>query len=159
VAVDALTYPGFRVLAETLRLEILSIAIGADGPDLEALERACRRRSVRAAYAMPTLHNPLSCLMTVSARRRLVAIARAHDLLIIEDGAYAYLAIDAAAPVASLAPERTVYVSSLSKSVATGLRFGFVAAPQVMAASIERAIHATIWNTPGALTSIALCLD
>jgi DNA-binding transcriptional MocR family regulator len=155
VAVDALTYPGFRVLAATLRLELVPVAVSADGPDLDALEHLCRKRPVRAVYTMPTLHNPLGCLMNAAARRRLVAIARAHDLLIIEDAAYAYLAADAPAPLASLAPERTVYVSSLSKSVATGLRFGFVAATESLIAPIERAIRATAWNTAGALTSIA----
>jgi DNA-binding transcriptional MocR family regulator len=155
VATDALTYPGFKALAEALRLELAPIPAAGQGPDLDALEALCKRRRVRAVYAMPTLHNPLGWVMSASRRRQLVAIARRHGLLIIEDAAYAFLAPDPPDPLAALAPETTVYVSGLSKSVATGLRVGFVAAPAAWVPKIERAIRATTWNTPGVMTAIA----
>lgn len=155
VACDALTYPGFKVLAEAHRLELVPIPAAGQGPDPDALENLCQRRRVRAVYTMPTLHNPLGWVTGASRRRQLVAIARRHGLLIIEDAAYAFLAPDAPAPLAALAPEATVYVSGLSKSVATGLRVGFVAAPPAWLAKIERAIRATTWNTPGVMTAIA----
>jgi DNA-binding transcriptional MocR family regulator len=155
VATDALTYPGFKVLAEAHRLELAPIPAAGQGPDLDALEALCKRRRVRAVYVMPTLHNPLGWVMGASRRRQLVAIARRHGLLVIEDAAYAFLAEDPPAPLAALAPEATVYVSGLSKSVATGLRVGFVAAPAAWVAKIERAIRATTWNTPGVMTAIA----
>jgi DNA-binding transcriptional MocR family regulator len=104
---------------------------------------------------MPTLHNPLGWVMSASRRRQLVAIARRHGLLVIEDAAYAFLAEDPPQPLAALAPETTVHVSGLSKSVATGLRVGFVAAPAEWVSKIERAIRATTWNTPGVMTAIA----
>ena len=155
VATDALTYPGFKVLAEAHRLELAPIPAAGHGPDLDALEHLCKSRRVRAIYAMPTLHNPLGWVMGASRRRQLVAIARRHGLLIIEDAAYAFLAEDPPAPLAALAPETTVYVSGLSKSVATGLRVGFVAAPAQWVPKLERAIRATTWNTPGVMTAIA----
>lgn len=155
IAADALTYSGFIVLAEALHLEIVPIPVTEHGPDLEALDRLCLRRRVRAVYTMPTLHNPLGWVMSADQRESLVTIARRHDLLIIEDAAYAFLAEDPPAPLAQLAPERTVYVSGLSKSVATGLRVGFVAAPAKKVPALERTIRATTWNTPGVLTAIA----
>jgi DNA-binding transcriptional MocR family regulator len=155
VATDALTYPGFKVLAEAHRLELAPIPTTDQGPDLDALERLCISRRVRAVYAMPTLHNPLGWVISADCRRRLVSIARRHGLLIIEDAAYAFLAEDPPAPLAALAPETTVYVSGLSKSVATGLRVGFVAAPAKWVPAVERAIRATTWNTPGVMTAIA----
>lgn len=155
VAVDALTYPGFRVLAERLRLDLAPVPIGPGGTDLDALQRLCQARPVRAVYTMPTLHNPLGCVMDAPARKRLVAIARAHDLLVLEDSPYAYLAPEAPPPVAAIAPERTVYLSSLSKNVATGLRFGVVAAPPALVARLEQAVRATSWNTAGVVTSLA----
>jgi len=155
VATDALTYPGIKVLAEAHRLELLPIRAAGLGPDLDELEAMCKRRRVRAVYAMPTLHNPLGWVMSESRRRRLVSIARRHGLILIEDAAYAFLADDPPAPLAALAPETTVYVSALSKSVATGLRFGFVAAPLEWVRKIERAIRATTWSAPGVVTAIA----
>ena len=155
IAADALTYSGFKVLAQALHLEIVPIPVTETGPDLDALDTLCRRRSVRAVYTMPTLHNPLGWVMDAAWRNQLVSIARAHDLLIIEDAAYAFLATDPPPPVAQLAPERTVYVSGFSKNVATGLRVGFVAAPAEKVPALERVIRATTWNTPGVMTAIA----
>lgn len=155
VAVDDLTYPGFKVLGHTLGLDLAPVPTTAAGPDFEALEQLCRARPVRAVYTMPTMHNPLGRVMSLRRRQRLVAIARRHDLLLIEDASYAYLVEDAPPPLAELAPELTVYVSGLSKSVATGLRIGFVAAPQRLVPTIERAIRATTWNTPALISAIA----
>ena len=156
IAVDALTYSGFKVLAETLHLEVVAIPVTPVGSDLDALQALCRRRPVRAVYSMPTLHNPLGWVMGRNSREQLVAIARQYNLMIIEDAAYAFLAADAPPPVASLAPERTVYVGGLSKSVATGLRVGFVAAPNEWVKPLERTIMATTWNVPGVMSAIAV---
>lgn len=156
IAVDALTYSGFKVLAETLHLEVVAIPVTADGPDLDNLQNLCRKRPVRAIYCMPTLHNPLGWVLSRAQREQLVGIARQHDLMIIEDAAYVFLVQDAPPPLASLAPERTVYVGGLSKSVATGLRVGFVAAPMAWMGQLERTIMATTWNVPGVMSAIAV---
>ncbi|MES2041868.1 MAG: PLP-dependent aminotransferase family protein [Pseudomonadota bacterium] len=154
VAVDTLTYPGFKVVADALHLELLPIAMDEHGPDLNALEKLCRRRKVRAVYAMPTMHNPLGLVMSAQWRQELVRIARKHGLLIIEDAAYAFLATRPPAPLAALAPELTVYISGFSKNVSTGLRVGYVAAPAQWVSAIERAIRATTWNTPALMTAL-----
>jgi DNA-binding transcriptional MocR family regulator len=155
VAVDALTYPGFKVLAHALRLELAPVPADAHGTDLDALERLCASRPVRAIYTMPTLHNPLGSVMSEPGRARLAGIARRHGQLIIEDASYAYLADHPPAPLAALAPDLTVYVSSLSKSTATGLRVGSLAAPAPLVPALERAIRATAWNTPALTVAIA----
>lgn len=156
IAVDALTYSGFKVLAETLHLEIVALPVSDSGPDLEHLHHLCCKRPVRAVYSMPTLHNPLGWVLSLQQRERLVAIARQHNLMIIEDGAYAFLAQEAPVPLAELAPERTVYVGGLSKNVATGLRVGFIAAPCAWVSRMERTIMATTWNVPGVMSAIAV---
>lgn len=155
VATDALTYPGIKVLAESLGLELAPVPADGMGPDLDALERLCAKRRVRAVYAQPTVHNPLGWVMSIQRRRDLVALARKHRLLLIEDAPYAFLEAHASPPLAALAPELTVYVSGFSKSVATGLRVGFLAAPGEWVPLIERAIRATTWSTPGVMTAIA----
>jgi DNA-binding transcriptional MocR family regulator len=155
VAVDALTYPGFKVLARAFHLELVPIPATATGPDLDALHEACATRPVRAIYAMPTLHNPLGWVMTAGERARLIDIARQNGQLIIEDASYAYLVEDPPPPLAANAADITVYVSGLSKSIATGFRVGFVVAPPSAVPAMERAIRATTWNTPALTTAIA----
>jgi DNA-binding transcriptional MocR family regulator len=155
VAVDALTYPGFKLAAELGRLELAPIPAAGNGLDPDALAALCKRRRVRAVYTMPTLHNPLGWVLSATRRRELIAVARRHGLIIIEDAAYAFLADRSPPPLASLAPETTVYVSSFSKSIATGLRVGFIHAPAEWIGKLERKIRATTWNTPAAMTAIA----
>ena len=155
VVVDAVTYPGFIVLARTLGVELSPLPVTEAGPDLEALEQLCRRRRIRAVYAMPTLHNPLGWVYDDSQRARLVSIADRYGVSIIEDASYAYLVEDAPPPLAMLAPDLTIYVSGLSKSVATGLRIGFIAAPAALVPALERVIRATTWHTPGLTAAIA----
>lgn len=154
VAVDALTYPGFKAAAAARGVELLALPCDASGPDFDALAALCRTRRVRAIYSMPTLHNPLGWVLDQLQRERLIDIARQHDLLIIEDAAYAFLASSAPAPLAALAPERTVHVSGFSKNIATGLRVGYLTAPAAWVAALERSIRASTWNTPGIMTAL-----
>jgi DNA-binding transcriptional MocR family regulator len=143
------------VLAQTQRLELAPIPAASDGPDLDYLAQLCATRRLRAVYSMPTMQNPLGWVASQESRQQLIGIARKHNLLIIEDAAYAYLVENPPPPLAALAPESTFYVSGLSKSVATGLRFGFVVAPTQFIEVLERAIRATTWNTPALMTAIA----
>lgn len=154
VAVDALTYPGFKVLAELFHLELIAIPSLTNGPDFSVLRQLCLKRHIRAVYAMPTLHNPLAWVLTHRQRKDLAAIAREHDLLIIEDTAYSYLIRRPPPPIAFYAPERTVYVTGYSKNVATGLRVGAVVCPEAYRPALERAVRATTWNTPSVMTTL-----
>ncbi|HBW7199161.1 TPA: PLP-dependent aminotransferase family protein [Klebsiella pneumoniae] len=154
VAVDALTYSGFKVLAALYHLELAAIPCRPEGPDLRALHTLCQQRRVRAVYTMPTLHNPLGWVLNTGQRQALAYLARQHDLLIIEDAAYARLVSRPPPPVVSYAPERTVYVTGFSKNIATGLRVGVVISPPRYRPEIERAIRATTWNTPTLISSL-----
>ncbi|MEL5515594.1 PLP-dependent aminotransferase family protein [Serratia bockelmannii] len=154
VAVDALTYSGFKALGALYQLELVAIPVQNDGPDLDALRRICQSRHVRAMYIMPTLHNPLGWVLSHEQRKELVDIARLNDLLIIEDAAYHYLVKTQPPAVAFFAPERTVYVTGFSKNVATGLRIGVVICPEKFRPALERAVRATTWNTPSLIVSM-----
>lgn len=154
VAVDALTYPGFKALAELYHLELVAIPTLANGPDFTALKQMCEKRDVKAIYTMPTLHNPLGWVLSHNQRVELAEIAREHDLLIIEDTPYAYLSLKPPRPIAFFAPERTVYVTGYSKNVATGLRVGAVVCPDSYREALERAVRATTWNTPSVMTKL-----
>ena len=156
VAVDALTYPGFKMLAKLQHLTLQPVPAYPDGPDFDALERLCQRKRIQAIYAMPSLHNPLGWVFTDKQRIHLVEIARRYGCLLIEDASYAFLAgIKSGPALCSLAPERTVYVSSFSKSLASGLRFGFIAVPRAYATPIKAAVRASSWSMPSVITAMA----
>src|SRR6266851_2558628 len=115
LAVEALTYPGLRALANLLHLRLTPIALDGEGLIPEALEAACRAAPVRALYTMPTLHNPTTATMPVARRKALAEVARRHDLALLEDDVYGFLLDAPLPPLAHFAPERVFYITSTSK--------------------------------------------
>lgn len=156
IAIGELSYPGMRMLAASRKHEFVSIPLSPAGPDLDALERACARRGVRAIYTEPTMHNPLSWVLSLEQRERIAEIARRHDVWLLEDGTYAFLAPEAPPPLQALAPERTVYIASLSKNFATGLRFGFIVAPAPLIEGLRSGLRASTYGSPSIVTALAV---
>lgn len=154
VAVDTLTYPGFKSVAALHGLDLASIDGEQGVMDPDDLDRQCHRRQIKAVYLMPTVHNPLGSVMGETTRTDLVEVARKHDLLIIEDAAYAFLEPDPPPTFLALAPERTVHIGGFSKSIATGLRLGYVIAPPTHLNGLIEAIRATTWNAPALISSL-----
>lgn len=155
VAVDALTYPGMKLIADTRRIELVPVGLTTAGIDVDALDAVCRSRAVAAVYLMPTLHNPLGFVLDLEARTRIAEIARRHDCLLIEDATYAFLEPDGPPPLHTLASERTFHVGSLSKNLATGLRFGYVVAPSGYLDRVNRVLRASNWGTSSIVTALA----
>ncbi|MFD4535300.1 PLP-dependent aminotransferase family protein [Kitasatospora sp. NPDC058397] len=155
LAVDALSYPGVKLLAAAHGLDLAPVPVTAAGPDLDALERLCRARPVRAVYTMPTVHNPLGWVLDRAQRDRLAAIATARGCVLIEDGTYAFLEASPPAPLHALAPEHTCYVAGLSKNVAPGLRFGFAVLPGRLLRAATSSLRAAAWGSPGLVTALA----
>ncbi|GGK72256.1 putative transcriptional regulator, GntR family protein [Planomonospora parontospora subsp. parontospora] len=155
LAVDALSYPGIRLLAAAQGLDLAPVPVTAAGPDLAALDRLCRTRPVRAIYTIPTVHNPLGWVLDRERRAGLAAVARAADCVIVEDGTYAFLEAAPPPPLQALAPERTCYVAGLSKNVATGLRFGFAVVPDRHVRAVTRSLRAAAWSVPALVAALA----
>lgn len=154
IATDTLTYPGFKSIAALQGLELVPVEGRRGVMDMDHLETQCRAGKLRAVYLMPTVHNPLGAIMNEATRLRLIEIARAHDLLLIEDAAYAFLEPDPPPSLIALAPERTVHVGGFSKSLATGLRLGYLIAPTTRTDRLLEAIRATTWNAPAVISGL-----
>ena len=87
-------------------------------------------------------------------RRELARIARKYDVTILEDDVYGFLIDDAPPPIATYAPERTYFLASTSKSIAPGLRIGYVVCPPGRAAKVAATLRATIWETSPILAEV-----
>lgn len=154
VATDTLTYPGFKSVAALQGLELVPVEGRGGVMNPDDLEKQCRERKIRAVYLMPTVHNPLGVVMDETTRQRLIKVASKHNLLVIEDAAYAFLEPNPPPSLISLAPERTVHVGGFSKSLATGLRMGYVIAPATHTDKLLEAIRATTWSTPALISGL-----
>ncbi len=140
---ETLTWPGMHLFAQRHGLRLLPVAMDADGLRPEALEEAARRSHARVLYCIPTLHNPTNTTMPPARRREIMAVAAAEGLTVIEDDVYGFLADSAQTPLSAIDPEHAVYITSLSKCVAPGLRTGFVRAPRRLVPAIAGAMRAT----------------
>ncbi len=154
VLAERLTYPGMRALAGLLGLKLRGLAMDAQGILPEAFEAACRG-GARLLYTIPTLQNPTASLMPEARRRRIARIARAHDVLIVEDDIYGLLPEARPLPLAALAPDHTVYVQSLSKTLAPGLRIAYVLAPRRLLERVVAGLRSTTWMASPLLAEIA----
>jgi DNA-binding transcriptional MocR family regulator len=142
VLAEPLTYPGFKTAAVQLGLRPIACASDGEGVMPDALERACREHRPSALYVLPTMQNPTATTLSVERRRAVARVAKAHDVWIIEDDPYARL-MDAPPPaVATFAPDRTVFIATLSKCLTPGLRLAFVVAPEALRARLEEALRA-----------------
>ncbi|TXR51151.1 PLP-dependent aminotransferase family protein [Phyllobacterium endophyticum] len=149
--IAAITVPGDRVAFEDLtycsaarsvnlmgrRSIILHTDNGSATPD--DFERLCAQQHPKLVFLMPSLHNPTATTMPEEHRRAIVEIARRHNVWIIEDEIYGSVMGHDHVKIAELAPERTFNIGGLSKSVAAGVRGGWVACPQHLAARVHTA--------------------
>lgn len=141
LAVESLTYPVVKAVATRLGVELVPIETDEHGLVPAALEAA---GPVRALYVQPTLHNPLGTTMPPRRREELAETVARLDLPVIEDGIYTFLRGDVR-PFAAYAPERTVFVDSLSKRIAPGLTAGFLVPPAAWTARLASSVRSGAW--------------
>ncbi len=155
VLVEDLTYPPLKQIALHLDLKLHPVAMDGDGLLPEALDEACRGARAGVLYCMPTLHSPTTATMPEDRRRRIADVARRHDLKIIEDDVFGFLPDRRPPPLAAYAPDRTLFLTSVSKSLAPWLRVGFVRAPEALQDAVRTAVHMSCWMPPPLMADIA----
>jgi DNA-binding transcriptional MocR family regulator len=127
---EALTYQGLKAISEQAGYRLCGLTLDEEGLAPEALEQALQRGVGKVLYVMPTLQNPTTRTMSAERRRAIADICRRYDAWIVEDDVYAgYAAPGAPPPLATFAPERTLYVNAGSKILAPGLRIGALLTP------------------------------
>jgi 2-aminoadipate transaminase len=99
--------------------------------DVRTLEDYGWEKPVKFCYVIPDFQNPSGETMSLPEREALVALAREHDFLIVEDSPYRELRYsgEPVPTIYSLAPERTLHLGSFSKIFAPGFRLGWILGP------------------------------
>ena len=139
--ITAVTAPGDRIAFETLTYSQVSRSAGLVGRRTtlvesdefgmipEDFERVCAQQHPKLAFLMPSAQNPTVAVMPLARRQAIADIARKYGVWLVEDDLYGAMTGDQTPLLAELAPERTFLVGGLSKSVAAGVRGGWVACP------------------------------
>lgn len=157
LVVEPLTYPGVIALAARLGLRLIPCPVDAEGFLPETLARLCADQEPAAVYLVPTTRNPVATTMGLARRREIAAVVSARNTWMIEDDPYSRLFDSPLPALASLAPERTFHIATLSKTLSPGLRTAFVSAPTAaMAEHAADALHATTLMGSPLTTAVAI---
>jgi DNA-binding transcriptional MocR family regulator len=147
VVVERPTYDRPLKILRGHGIEVDAVPVDDEGLDPDVLEEALRRGPKPAfLYTIPTFQNPSGRTLSVERRRLVAALAREHELLVLEDDPYGLVRFEGAAPPSLFELEGGKYVaysSSFSKTIAPGLRVGYFLLPD----ELERELEATAVST------------
>src|SRR5437763_5477310 len=152
VLVEAPTYDRPLKILRRLGADVVGLPMDGDGLDVDALERALASGDKPAfLYTIATFQNPSGRTLSEERRRRVAELARAHELLVLEDDPYGLVRYEGPAlpTIFELEGGRNVaYASSFSKTVAPGVRVGYFVLPPDLAAQIEALAVSTYISPP-----------
>ncbi|HUF57766.1 MAG TPA: PLP-dependent aminotransferase family protein, partial [Thermohalobaculum sp.] len=155
VVTEALGHQTLKTLAGPLGLRLRGLEVDEEGVTPDAFARACRREPVKALYVMPSGLAPMAHDMGVKRREELCGIAERHGVTIIENDAWGPLRTARPAPMAAIAPERTLYFTGLTKCLLPSLRIAWLVMPETMAAAVRARRLAGNWMATALMAAIA----
>jgi 2-aminoadipate transaminase len=152
VVIEETVYEGMQLAIERLAPRLLTVPIDLEtGMEVDAVA-AVLERGPRPAllYAIPSGHNPLGVSLSAAKRQRLLALARAFAVPVVEDDAYGFLAYDEAPPppLRALEERWVFYLGSFSKILAPSLRTGWMVVPEELMPRLAALKHGADLNTP-----------
>lgn len=145
--------PSYPEVMECFRKEgvtLLPLPMDSRGMHPQALREAAKKHRIKLVYIIPHFQNPSGARLSMERRLELAQVARDEDLTIFEDDPYRELWFDRPADpaVAALAPERTIFCGSFSKTFAPGLRSGWLMGPKEFIDKAEALQGFTSLGTP-----------
>jgi 2-aminoadipate transaminase len=112
-----------------------------DGVIIKDVEKALKEGPVKFMYMLPNFHNPAGVTISLERRKKLVELADEYNIFIVEDDPYGELRYEGEdiTPMIVLKKERVLYLSTFSKTLAPGIRLGWIVAPEFTMAKILQA--------------------
>lgn len=110
----------------------VTVPLRDDGVDTALLEETCMSRNVKLMYSIPNFQNPTGISYSPEVRKRTADIISCYQMFLVEDDPYGEIRFigEDQPPIRSLVPEQTMLLGSFSKTIAPGLRMGWIVAPQ-----------------------------
>lgn len=155
VLAESPSYVGALGCFRARQADVVHVDMDEDGLIPEALEETIRRlklagRAIKFLYTIPNFQNPAGVTLTLERRQRIAEICMREHVLILEDNPYGLLGFhsDPLPAIHSFSPEGVVYLGSVSKMFAPGMRIGWALAPHAIRAKLILASEAAILS-PG----------
>lgn len=131
IAVEAPTYLGAIQAFNPYEPEYIRMDTDDNGLIPESLEHVLQTHAIKFIYLIPTFQNPTGRTTSLARRKQIAEIVQRYQALLVEDDPYSALRYrgETVPPIRTFAPDHVVYISTLSKVFAPGLRIGFYVAP------------------------------
>lgn len=156
VLAGEMTYPGLKAVAMQKGLILEPLAMDGQGIVPDAFEKACREKSPKVLYLIPSIDNPTTATMPQERRRQIAALAQKHGVAVIEDDPYAPLRPERIVALAELAGDSTWHIATLSKCASPALRVAYVVAPSAAKAlRLAGVLRATTLMAPPLMSALA----
>jgi DNA-binding transcriptional MocR family regulator len=146
ILADMVTYQGISALCRTLELNLVGVPGDERGMSPTALREACTLHKPRVVFIVSSIQNPTAITLDEERRQRLTEVLEEAGVLVIEDDVYRPILEDSPLPLAYRLPEQTLYLTSLSKCVAPGLRVGFVMVPPRLVSDMSAGLRVDCWS-------------
>lgn len=141
IGTDLCIYSGMKTLAKMLGIQLVPIQQENNAMSPAALHNYCKNKELKGVYLIPDYQNPTTHSMSLHTRKEIASIAKEYNIIVIEDAINSLLRENPSIPIAMLASDQTVYVSSTSKALCAGLRIGFIVSPSVYKSALELALY------------------
>lgn len=156
ILVEDLTYPGLRAAAAIFGLKLHPVGMDNEGLAPKHLDQAAKKTGARVLFTVPTMHTATAATQSDSRRRELAQIIEKHDLHVIEDGVFDPLLPQRQAPIASLIPQRCLYISSIGKVASSALHCGTLVLPPRLEPRAADAMRASCWSASPLAVAMAI---
>ncbi len=155
---EPFTFAGFLDYARLTDRKVVAIPADNDGIRPADFEELCRQQEPTAAFLTPTAQNPTGTNLSEKRRKAIAKSAVKHGLTLIEDGIYDPLMPVPLPTFHELAPGQTFYIASLSKTVAPGLRVGYLICPPSRRDAANDMQHLLGMGPPQAMANLTTAL-
>jgi len=155
IAAEGLCYPGLKAAASQQELKVIGLPMDDQGVLPESFANHCRLNHLRAIYLCPSIQNPTNACMQLERRKQILEIARDNQVWVIEDEIPTNFLTQNPNSFVNFAPEQTFYINSHSKTVAPGLRVGYLISPEKLRDSVAMSMRAQCWFAPTLNVEIA----
>lgn len=148
IAVDALTFTGFKNAAQLSHMKLEPIAMDSEGMLPENLESMCKKYQIKGIYLMPNMQNPTATVMSAGRKQAIAEIILRYGLILIEDDIYNFTNLEDRTALSSLVPDQGIFICGISKVFFPGLRIAFTVVPKRFLHKFTQTVTNTVWMAP-----------
>lgn len=154
IATTPVTYPGLKVAANSLGIQVVPLPMFDNMITVESLEYVVKNHNIKGFYFIPDFNNPSGEMMNIKARKAIADYCNTRKLPFIEDSIYSLFLPNPLPPISSYSPEYGIMIASVSKIVSPGLRLAVLHIPNQYYTKVATTLYSIIITPPALMMQL-----